>query len=267
MRFFWIDAFADRPFSGNPAVVCIAPRELPCETQQSLASEFNVSETVFLAPAADAYSIRWFTPTVEVPLVGHATLAAASALLGHLERQRARVSFVSPQSGRLEAWREAEGYAIDLPADEAAPCEPPSDLIAGLGAKPQTAYRGRHYMAVFRDEQEIAGIAPDFGVLARLDLPTVVATAPGRDCDYVLRFFAPRNGVPEDPVSGVAQCSLVPYWSRRLGRERLMSRQLSARGGGMTCWLNGDRVAICGPCRTIAEGAFDSSFDAEGDSP
>lgn len=267
MRFFWIDAFADRLFSGNPAVVCVAQRELPREVQQSLASEFNVSETVFVAPVADGYSIRWFTPTVEVLLVGHATLAAASAILGHLEPHRASVAFVSLQSGKLEAWREAEGYAIDLPADEAAPCEAPEDLIAGLGAAPEAVYRGRHYMAVFRDEQAIARLAPDFAALARLDRPTIVATAPGRASDYVLRFFAPKNGVPEDPVSGVAQCSLVPYWTRRLGQARLTSRQLSARGGGMTCWLNGTRAVICGPCRTIAQGAFDASVEPSDGAP
>jgi predicted PhzF superfamily epimerase YddE/YHI9 len=260
VHFFWIDAFAERPFSGNPAVVCVAQQALSAEIQQNLATEFNVSETVFLTPIPEGYSIRWFTPTLEVPLVGHATLAAACAILNHIEPHRSSVTFVSRESGVLEAWREGDSFAIELPGDEVTPCPAPHDLVAGLGAMPSEVHRGRHYMAVFAHEEAVANLVPNFEALARLDRPTIVATAPGRTSDYVLRFFAPRNGVSEDPVSGVAQCSLVPYWARRLDRSRLFSRQLSARGGSMSCWLRGERVVVCGPCSVIAQGAFDPAI-------
>jgi predicted PhzF superfamily epimerase YddE/YHI9 len=262
VRLFWIDAFAEAPFGGNPAAVCLANAELPDSLQQDIARELNLSETVFIRPRAGGYAIRWFTPTTEVPLVGHATLAAAHVVLDVLEPGHDSVTFISPISGELAAYRDSDGLAIELPADHTSDCAPPADLLAGLGATPQAVRIGRHYMALFPDESAIAALRPDFAALARLDRPTIVATAPGRNCDYVLRFFAPANGVPEDPVSGVAQCSLVPYWRARLGRDRLVSDQLSARGGRMRCWMRADRVVIAGKCCTIAAGVLDASVMA-----
>jgi PhzF family phenazine biosynthesis protein len=258
-RLFWIDAFADTPFGGNPAAVCLTEEDLPHVLQQNIARELDLSETVFIRPMAGGYAIRWFTPTAEVPLVGHATLAAAHAVLTVLQPDRSSVAFFSPISGELAAYRDGGGLAIELPADETQECAPPADLVAGLGAAPQAVRIGRHYMALFAEERAVLGLRPDFAALARLDRPTIIATAPGRSCDYVLRFFAPANGVPEDPVSGVAQCSLVPYWRARLGRDRLTCDQLSARGGRMRCWLRGDSVVIAGKCCPIAEGVFDAA--------
>jgi PhzF family phenazine biosynthesis protein len=261
-RLFWIDAFADTPFSGNPAAVCLTTAELPDTLKHEIAREFNLSETVFICPEVRGYTIRWFTPTTEVPLVGHATLAAAYAVLTILEPSRSSVTFFNAISGALPAYRDGAELAIELPADETSDCVPPSDLIAGLGTLPQSTRVGRHYMALFADESIVTRLRPDFEALARLDRPTIIATAPGSRCDYVLRFFAPANGVLEDPVSGVAQCSLVPYWSARFGRNRLISHQLSTRGGRMCCWMRDERVVISGKCCPIAEGVFDSAVIA-----
>jgi predicted PhzF superfamily epimerase YddE/YHI9 len=256
-RMFWIDAFTDAPFGGNPAAVCLTDADLPDPLKQGIARELNLSETVFIWPHKNGYAIRWFTPTKEVPLVGHATLAAAYVVLTYLETSSNTVVFFSPASGELAAYREGAALAIELPADRTIDCPPPADLIVGLGAPPDSVRIGRHYMALFADEDTVAGLQPNFAALARLDRPTIIATAPGTRCDYVLRFFAPANGVPEDPVSGVAQCSLAPYWSSRLVRDRLVSDQLSTRSGRMCCWMRDDRVVISGACCPIAQGEFD----------
>jgi predicted PhzF superfamily epimerase YddE/YHI9 len=256
-QLFWIDAFADTPFGGNPAAVCLTEADLPDPLKQGIARELNLSETVFIWPRGNGYAIRWFTPTKEVPLVGHATLAAAFVVLTYLRRERTTVAFFSPASGELAAYRDGVGLAIELPLDRTIDCPPPADLVAGLSAQPDSVRVGRHYMALFADEDTVAGLQIDFAALTRLDRPTIIATAPGTRCDYVLRFFAPANGVPEDPVSGVAQCSLVPYWSSRLSRNRLVSDQLSTRGGRMCCWMRDDRVVISGACCPIARGEFD----------
>ena len=266
-RFFWIDAFTQTPFGGNPAAVCLTDEELPETVQQGIARELNLSETVFIRPEGSGFAIRWFTPTKEVPLVGHATLAAAYAILALLEPDRASVVFMSPASGSLSAYRDGERLAIELPADWTLECAAPTDLVAGLGATPVSVRVGRHYVALFPDARAVAALRPDFVALARLTPPTIIATAPGEGCDYVLRFFAPANGVPEDPVSGVAQCSLVPFWSAQLGRERLVSNQLSVRGGCMHCRLQGDRVVISGTCRPICEGTFDVTVTSGGVRP
>lgn len=253
-RFFWIDAFAAEPFTGNPAVVCVLEEEADAAAMQRAAREFNVSETAFVRGGNGAYDIRWFTPTCELPLVGHATLAAAHAIMTAVEPGLETVVFNSRLSGRLPARRSDDGVAITLPADATTACRLPSALRDGLGLVPTETRVGRHYVAVLDSPSEVAAVKPDFAALARLDRPTIAVTAAGQGDDYVLRFFAPANGVPEDPVSGVAQCSLVPYWAERLGRSRLCSRQLSERGGRMICTLTESGVVIAGPCHTLAEG-------------
>jgi PhzF family phenazine biosynthesis protein len=254
--FFWVDAFAPRVFSGNPAAVCVLDEWVDPSAMQAAAKEFNVSETVFVQGGRGRYGIRWFTPTRELPLVGHATLAAAHAIMTAVEPERRLITFVSHLSGELPASRSGEEISIVLPADATEACEPPESLNRGLGVRPAETRIGRHYVAVLASAAEVASITPDFAALAALDRPTIAVTAPGEGADYVLRFFAPANGVPEDAVSGVAQCSLVPYWSRRLGRDELSSRQLSERGGAMRCRLEGAAVVVSGPCRTIAQGAL-----------
>ena len=263
-RFFWIDAFSAEPFAGNPAAVCLLQKSVPAAAMQSLAAEFNVSETVFLEGGDGSYRIRWFTPTRELPLVGHATLAAACAIMTSIEPGRDQLSFHSHLSGILPAKRHPAGFAITLPTDKTEPCATPDDLARGLGQQPAETRIGRHYIAVFSSVREISAISPDFQALARLDRPTIAATAPGEEEDYVLRFFAPANGVPEDPVSGVAQCSLAPYWAQRLARSMVRSRQLSIRGGTMVCELTDGGVLISGPCRMLAEGVLNDLGAADG---
>ena len=255
---FWVDAFSAKPFGGNPAVVCVGIDGLSDTQLQHLASEFNVSESVFISGGHGEYSIRWFTPTKELPLVGHATLAAAHVVLSALEPERSDVQFLSPISGQLAAYRDKEHVAIVLPADNPVSCDPPAALIRGLGKQPAYTLKGRHYVAVFDDSDEVAALRPEFDALELLDLPTIAVTARGQEVDYVLRFFAPANGVPEDPVSGVAQCSLAPYWASQLSRTELSSRQLSPKGGEMTCKILDEGVQVAGPCCTIFSGALEN---------
>ena len=254
---FWVDAFSATPFGGNPAVVCIGTDVFSDTQLQHLANEFNVSESVFISGGDGEYSIRWFTPTKELPLVGHATLAAAHIVLSVLEPDRSQVQFISSISGQLAAYRDQASIAIVLPADDPVACEPPAALIRGLGQAPARTLKGRHYVAVFDDPEEVVALEPEFDVLETLDLPTIAVTARGHESDYVLRFFAPANGVPEDPVSGVAQCSLMPYWASKLGKSELSSRQLSPKGGEMRCKLLDAGVQIAGPCCTIFSGALE----------
>jgi predicted PhzF superfamily epimerase YddE/YHI9 len=253
-RMYWVDAFSAKPYSGNPAVVCVISQELHDDQLQALAKEFNVSETAFISGGGGEYLIRWFTPTKELPLVGHATLAAAHVVLSELEPRRDEVTLVSRLSGRLSAFRDSGNLAMVLPADTVKPCDPPDSLCMGLGKPPRQVLKGRHYVAVYDKATDIQSLKPDFLCLEELDLPTIAATAPGEETDYVLRFFAPANGVPEDPVSGVAQCSLVPYWASHLSKSELTSQQLSPQGGNMFCKLLSDGVQISGPCCTLVSG-------------
>ncbi len=243
--FYHIDAFARTPFTGNPAGVCLLenwPDEL---LLQQIAAENNLSETAFLVQAGQYYELRWFTPTREIDLCGHATLAAAFVL--NLIRQD-----ISPQihfktrSGMLSVAHSGDLLFLDFPARPALPCDLPEGLIPGLGAEPYAVYKSRDYLAVFESEEEIVSLKPDFTHLARLECLGIIATAPGREVDFVSRFFAPSAGVPEDPVTGSSHCTLIPYWAEQTGRERLVARQLSKRGGELVCENKGERVLIGG---------------------
>lgn len=256
IEFFWVDAFAEQPFSGNPAVVCVHRDVIDQAILQDAAREFNVSETVFIRGGDGRYDIRWFTPTRELPLVGHATLAAAHVITTVIEPERSKLTFNSHLSGPLPAFREGNQVSITLPADDLSPVTPPEGLLAGLCVRPVETWLGRHYVAVLDSAAEVRALRPAFDSLITLDRPTIAVTAPGGDCDYVLRFFAPANGVQEDPVSGVAQCSLVPLWAKRTGRRQLRSVQLSERGGTMDCRLTDEGVVVSGPCRTLVRGTF-----------
>jgi predicted PhzF superfamily epimerase YddE/YHI9 len=220
---------------------------------QSIASEMNLSETAFIVPAPQGWHIRWFTPTLEVDLVGHATLAAAFVIFELLAPERHEVRFES-RSGPLLVHRTGALLAMDLPARVAIPCAAPIDLVEGLGAVPVETLAAQHYLAVFEHPDQVLALAPRMDRLAALDRAAVIVTAPGGPGDFVSRFFAPANGVPEDPVSGVAHCTLIPYWSRRLGKSRLHARQVSRRGGDLVCEDRGDRVIISGPAVLVLEG-------------
>ena len=255
---YQVDAFAETPLTGNPAAVCPLETWLPGATMQAIAAENNLSETAFFVPAGEGWHLRWFTPTTEVALCGHATLASAWVVFHFLEPWRHRVSFSTQSAGALTVARRGELLAMDFPAWPPQPCPPPPALGEALGREPAAVLAARDYLAVFEDAETVAALAPDFAALKRLDRFAVIATAPGRDrVDFVSRFFAPKNGVDEDPVTGSSHCTLIPYWAARLGKSELAARQLSRRGGSLVCALAGDRVTIAGRAVLYLHGSIE----------
>lgn len=253
---FIVDAFAERPFAGNPAAVCPLEAWLAPATMQAIAAEMNLSETVFFVPepGGDGFAIRWFTPTREVDLIGHATLAAGHVVLERMRPGAGEVRFHS-RDGALTVTRDGAALVLEMPALRPHPVEAPPALARGLGRTPTQVLAAKHYLCVFSSAAEIAALAPDMAVIAALDLPAVIVTAPADgDVDFVSRFFAPANGVPEDPVSGVAHLCLAPYWAERLGRQRLVGRQLSRRGGVVRCEDRGTRVRLGGRAVIVLSG-------------
>jgi PhzF family phenazine biosynthesis protein len=249
LPYFQVDAFTSRVFGGNPAGVCPLDAWLPEATLQSIAAENNLSETAFLVGRDGRYELRWFTPTVEVDLCGHATLAAAFVVFHELGFTGSRVSFQT-KIGELGAVRDGDHIVLDFPAWPAQRCaEVPALLADALGWLPRELFKTRDFLAVFSSEEEILSLRPDPALLARLDCLGVICTAPGSDCDFVSRFFAPGAGVPEDPVTGSAHSTLIPYWSERLGKSQLFARQLSTRRGELFCEYRGERVGIGGHAR------------------
>ena len=252
-----VDAFTGEVFRGNPAAVVPLERWLPDETLQAIAAENNLSETAFLVGGSGRYEIRWMTPATEVDLCGHATLASGWVVFEALEPGARAVTFDS-KSGPLTVTREGELLALDFPARPPEPAEESRDALAAvLGRSPREAWASRDYLAVFGEEDEVRGLRPDMARLAALDRFAVIVTAPGTRHDFVSRFFAPAQGVPEDPVTGSAHCTLVPYWSRRLGKTRLHAYQASARGGELLCELRGARVSIAGRAVKYLEGTIE----------
>ena len=265
-----VDAFTDRRFRGNPAAVCWLDAWLPDELLQAIAAENRHSETAFCVSAAgdrgeradeepaDAdYELRWFTPVAEVGLCGHATLAAAHVLFRELRPGTRRVRFRTRRSGLLTVEEEGDLLWMDLPAWPPAPAEPPAALVSALGRAPLEVWASEDWLAVYGSEDEVRELRPDLGRLATVGRRGVIVTAPGTDTDLVSRFFAPALGVPEDPVTGSAHCTLAPYWARRLGRTRLTARQVSARGGELVCEDRGDRVRIGGRAALYLRGTIE----------
>jgi PhzF family phenazine biosynthesis protein len=254
MVIYQIDAFASRLFSGNPAAVVFPKSELPSETMQAIAAENNLAETAFVVNDANNYQIRWFTPTVEVDLCGHATLAAAHVLFNHLGYSDNTVLF-SSKSGPLYVRKEGEVLYLNFPADTLCEVKTPTDLIDGLGARPVETFRGRDdYLAIFENEKTISSLSPDMNILCKVPSRGVIVSGPGRETDFVSRFFAPQSGIPEDPVTGSAHTTLIPYWSKKLGKQNLNARQISKRGGELVCKDLGKRVEIGGRAVTYLEG-------------
>jgi PhzF family phenazine biosynthesis protein len=255
---FHVDAFAAKPFEGNPAAVCPLDAWLDDDLLRQVAAENNLSETAFLV-ARDGvasndhhghYELRWFTPRCEVKLCGHATLASGFVVLNILHPERKSVRFETRHSGTLTVSRDGDLLAMDFPAISPRECpNPPEKLSRALGAAPVplTIIEGKSkYLAVYESEQVVRNILPDFTLLEQLHPFTVGITAPGEQADFVSRYFAPSYGVPEDPVTGSAHCTLTPYWSARLGKTRLHARQVSERGGELWCEMRGERVALKG---------------------
>jgi len=256
LRIVQVDAFADRAFAGNPAAVMPLDQWLPDETLQAIALENNLSETAFTIPTEDGeadYELRWFTPTTEVVLCGHATLASGHVLMN----EAGRVRFRTRKAGRLEVAREGEGYAMSLPAWKPEP-RPLPDIVAALGCRAvETLWHPHRYgLVVVEREEEVHALRPDFRRLKEEGDVLTIVTAPGSDTDMVSRVFATGAGIDEDPVTGSAHCVLVPYWAERLGRASLTAFQASARGGRLTGRLEGDRVILGGRCVTVMEGTM-----------
>jgi PhzF family phenazine biosynthesis protein len=254
---YQIDAFSGELYGGNPAAVCPLERWLPDELMQKIAAENNLSETAFFVPQGDAYQLRWFTPTTEVDLCGHATLASAYVIAHILKPRVHRIVFTS-KSGPLAVDVDGDLIRLDFPADPPRPVAEPAGLEQALGLKPREVLAARiKYLLALVSEADVRGLTPDMAALARLDHKGVIVTAPGEDCDFVSRFFAPCLGVPEDPVTGSAHCVLVPYWAARLGKSKLHARQVSARGGELFCEMRGERVWMAGKAVKYLEGVIE----------
>jgi PhzF family phenazine biosynthesis protein len=245
LTMYQVDAFTDRVFRGNPAAVCPLTSWLPDETLQAIAEENNLAETAFFVPEGNAFRLRWFTPVAEVDLCGHATLASADVLYRQMGYTQDQISFET-RSGQLLVTRKGAQYRMNFPASTPQICEPLPLLIEALGAKPTHVLKAFDYIAIYDSEDQVANLKPDFFKMNSLALRGVVVSAPGNEKDFVSRFFAPKLGVPEDPVTGSAHCELAPYWATRLGRAVLTAQQLSARGGSVGCEVIADRVILSG---------------------
>lgn len=249
---YQIDAFTAKTFGGNPAAVCPLPAWIDDRLMQSIAAENNLAETAFIVPEGGGYRIRWFTPTDEVDLCGHATLASAHVVFAHLRPAATVVTFES-LSGPLHVAKKDGKIALDFPARPAVPCDPTA-LAAALREAPVEALKAQAYLALYATEDDVRALAPDMQALAALDAYGVIVTAPGKDVDFVSRFFAPKVGIPEDPVTGSAHSTLALYWANRLGKTVLRARQVSARVGELWCEMKGDRVIITGHTSPYLEG-------------
>jgi PhzF family phenazine biosynthesis protein len=253
---YQVDAFAGHVFSGNPAAICPLETWLPDAQMQAIAAENNLAETAFFVRNGAGYKLRWFTPAVEVDLCGHATLASAYVIMNDLTPGERSVSFET-NSGTLTVTRDGDLYSMDFPSRKPERCgEVCPELLPALGGKPEAVLAARDYFVVYGSEEKLRALKPDFSALMKIDRFAVIATAPGREVDFVSRFFAPAKGVPEDPVTGSAHCSLIPYWSERLGKKQLHAYQVSPRGGELWCEDRGERVTISGKAVRFFEGTI-----------
>jgi len=245
--FYWVDAFTPRVFAGNPAGVVPLASWPDDHLMQRIAFENGLAETAFFVRTApDRFHLRWFTPAVEVDLCGHATLATAFTLFHELGQGGDVITFDS-RSGPLTVTRQGDRLELDFPSQPAAPVPPADQLTQALGRAPSLFLRAKaRWLGVFATADEVIALRPDHAQLARIVPGRITVTAPGVDCDFVSRNFVPAAGIPEDPVTGSAHCTLVPYWAGRLGKTKLHARQVSARGGELWCELAGDRVKIAG---------------------
>jgi PhzF family phenazine biosynthesis protein len=249
------DAFTDRLFGGNPAAICPLDEWLTDETMQQIAIENNLAETAFFVKNETGYKLRWFTPEYEIDLCGHATLASAHILFTQLGYKEDEIHFETVKAGTLIVKRDRDKYAMDFPSRPPINIEAPIGLVEALGEKqPLEVLRSRDYFLVYGSEDDIRDIAPDFFALSKMDTVGVIVTAPGKDVDFVSRFFAPGAGIPEDPVTGSAHCNLIPYWAEKLNKTKLHAYQISARKGELWCELKGDRVLMSGKAVTYLKG-------------
>jgi PhzF family phenazine biosynthesis protein len=253
---YQVDAFAEARFAGNPAAVVPLASWLDDAVMQRIAAENNLSETAFFVKEGDAYSIRWFTPSTEVKLCGHATLATAHVLFEHLGYKGEVVTFKS-KSGELAVSHVDGLLELNFPADAPQKVESPMGLAEAMGLEPEEVYKGESdYMLVYSSQQQVESLSPIFYALKQVDARGIIATAKGNDVDFVSRFFAPQSGINEDPVTGSAHTTLTPYWAAQLGKDQCTAKQVSKRGGELLCTMAGDRVRIAGKAVTYLEGSF-----------
>ncbi|MEO8096582.1 MAG: PhzF family phenazine biosynthesis protein [Acidobacteriota bacterium] len=250
---YQVDAFASALFRGNPAAICPLSTWLPDVTMQAIAEENNLAETAFYVPEAEGYRLRWFTPSVEVDLCGHATVATAAVMDFRGEIEGNRVAFQT-RSGEVSVTRSDGLFVLDFPRLAPISATEPAGLFHALGSTPQTVMRATCVLCVFESQEHVQALEPNMLELMNVDCFAVIATAPGNDCDFVSRFFAPRAGIPEDPVTGSAHSTLIPYWSERLGKKSMFARQISKRGGELWCEDRGVRVGIGGKAVKYMEG-------------
>jgi PhzF family phenazine biosynthesis protein len=253
---YQVDAFASKVFAGNPAAVCPLNNWLPDATLQSIALENNLSETAFFVPTNGRYHLRWFTPACEVDLCGHATLASAYVLFQEMGESSPAIRF-DTKSGELVVTRRGERLTLDFPARPPAQITVHPALREALGGpEPLEVLGARDYLVRYASEEQVRSLSPNMEVLKTIDRFAVIVTAPGVECDFVSRFFAPAKGVNEDPVTGSAHCTLIPYWANNLNKATLYARQISPRGGELFCELNGDRVEIGGSAVPFLKGTI-----------
>lgn len=254
-KIYQIDAFADKVFSGNPAAVCPLDKWLNNDVMQNIAMENNLAETAFFVKRDNLYEIRWFTPSVEVDLCGHATLAAAFVLFNCEGHTDATIHFYSPRSGNLTVTKDNDYLTLNFPTDIFESFPLTDELINGFDIMPEFVFKGKtDYLLVFKDEEQISKITPRLDIISRLKARGVIVTSKGNEVDFVSRFFAPQSGVNEDPVTGSAHTTLIPYWSNILGKEDLTAIQLSKRKGYLKCKYLNDRVEISGQAKIYLAG-------------
>lgn len=246
LTIYQVDAFTKEVFKGNPAAIVPLENWLDAEAMQKIALENNLSETAFFVKNGGVYEIRWFTPTFEIDLCGHATLAAAFVIFEILKAESEIVNFHSHKSGELSVEKKGDVLILDFPARPVSKTEISDNVIVAIGKQPKEVFKARDYFLVYESEQEISEIAPDFSKLLEIDAHGFIVTAKGDSADFVSRFFAPEVGIFEDPVTGSAHCNLIPFWAERLGKTEMFAKQISARGGELFCELVGDRVKIGG---------------------
>ncbi len=254
---YQIDAFTEKVFGGNPAAVIPLDQWIETDTLQAIALENNLPETVYFVDKKDHFEIRWFTPELEMDLCGHATLAGAYVIFHHLSYDADSILFRSA-SGALTVSRDGDLITLDFPSRPGTWVDPPQALVKGLGGIPLQVLKSRDYLVIYASESEISTIEPDYNLLNQLDYGTggIIISAPGDSVDFVSRFFSPGSVIKEDPVTGSAHCTLIPYWRDKLGKSTLHARQISGRGGELFCVDAGDRVKISGRAKTYLIGAI-----------
>ncbi len=254
LKIYQVDAFASKVFEGNPAAVVPLKEWLPDDVMQKIAMENNLSETAFFV-GKDSFHLRWFTPEYEIDLCGHATLASAFVIKNFVRNDISQINFTTEKAGPLRAFAQDDQYTLDFPSRMPQPCKVPEGLFESLGISESVeVLRSRDYFVVLADEDAVKNCKPDFQKMSELDTVGVIVTARGKSADVVSRCFYPGAGIPEDPVTGSAHCNIVPYWSEKIGKAKMLCKQLSPRGGELHCELKDDRVLMTGGCQLYMQG-------------